>query len=162
MRYINLIMGFLGGFIIGSMMLLVVAEVLSRLFFDTSIEGSTEIVGMFLALAVFMGFAPCEANRSHVKVQLLVRLLSDRVVFTLNMIVYFLALLIVAIATWRVGLEALISFQYREVLPGANIQVPVYPAKIVAFFGFSAFFIQLVLNIILDVKKKSSASPSET
>ena len=72
MRFFNKIMGSIGGFVVAAMMLLIVAEVSSRLFFKTSIEGSIELECVFFALAVFFGFSPCEEKNAHVRVQLLI------------------------------------------------------------------------------------------
>ncbi|MCJ7717727.1 MAG: TRAP transporter small permease [Anaerolineales bacterium] len=152
MKFINKLMGSLGGLLIGAMMLLIVVEVLSRHLLNSSIEGTIEVVGIFLSLAVFFGFSPCEEEDRHVKVQLFVQLLPEKVFFLLEIVVYLLAIAIVSLIGWRVGLEALSSWDIREVLPGANLQVPVYPAKIAAFIGFMAFGVQLTVNMISKIK----------
>ncbi len=139
-------LGILGGLAIAAMMMLILAEVLSRLFFGRSIEGTIEIVGIFLSLAVFLGFAPCEQTNHHVRVELLRMRLGYRKQFYFDVISYLLALLIVGVMVWRVGLDAYSSLIIREVLPGAEFEVPVYPAKIGAFIGFVAFGLQLLVN----------------
>lgn len=154
MRLLNKALGSIGGLIIGVMMLLTVAEVLSRLFLGSSIEGTIETVGIFLALAVFFGFSPCEEGGNHIRVKLAVRLLPRRIVIFLDMVVYVLAIAIVMVSAWQVGLDALSSWKFMEVLPGANIQVPVYPAKTAAFIGYLAFCLQLIVNLIKIVKHK--------
>ncbi|MBW1736678.1 MAG: TRAP transporter small permease [Deltaproteobacteria bacterium] len=140
-------LGTLGGLAIGAMMLLILAEVLSRLFLGSSIEGTIEIVGMSLALAVFLGFAPCEQSHDHVRVELLRSRLKQRPQLALDIATYLLALLTVGVMTWQVGLDAYSSLLAREVLPGAELEVPVYPAKISAFIGFMAFGGQLLINL---------------
>lgn len=154
MRIFNKIMGSIGGILIGLMMLLILAEVLSRLFFGSSIEGTLEIVGIFLALAVFFGFAPCEENNGHVRVDLIVQFLPQRVTFYLDIFVFLIAIAIVAVTAWQVGLDALSSWKFKEVLPGANVRVPVYPAKTCAFIGYFAFYVQLVINLITKIRNK--------
>ncbi len=139
-------LGTLGGLAIAAMMMLILAEVLSRLFLSRSIEGAIEIVGIFLSLAVFLGFAPCEQTNHHVRVELLRTRLGYRKRFFFDLTSYLLALLIVGVMVWRVGLDAYSSFMTREVLPGAEFEVPVYPAKISAFVGFLAFGLQLLVN----------------
>jgi len=64
----------------------------------------------------------------------------------LDLVSYFLALVVVGVMVWQVGLDAYSSLVIREVLPGAELEVPVYPAKISAFIGFFAFGIQLLIN----------------
>jgi len=156
MTYHNKIMAYLGGFTIGAMMLLVVSEVLCRLFLGQSIEGTIEIVSVCLALAIFLGYSPCEQVDHHVKVELIVRLLPEKIKLVMDVIVYLLAVGIVVISTWQVGLEALASWQIRETLPGAEFQVPVYPAKAVCFIGYLAFSIQLVFSLIRIIKKRNA------
>jgi len=154
MKKINRVMGSLGGIIIGIMMLLTVAEVLSRFFLGISIEGVIETVGILLAFAVFLGFSHCEESGNHVRVELVVRLLPNKIALVVDLLVYVLAILIIATMTWQAGVDALSSWSFREVLPGANIQVPVYPAKIAAFIGLSAFCFQLVLNFVSRTKSR--------
>lgn len=156
MRKIINALGILGGLAIAAMMLLILAEVLSRLFLGSSIEGTIEVVGIFLSLAVFLGFAPCEQINQHIRIDLLRMRIDGRKRFFLDLLSYMLALLIVCVMAWQVGLDAYSSLMTREVLPGANFEVPVYPAKISAFVGFIAFGLQLCLNI----RKISSQSAS--
>ena len=139
-------LGIIGGLAIATMMMLILAEVLSRLFLNSSIEGTIEIVGIFLSLSVFLGFAPCEQTNHHVRVELLRMRLCYRHKLILDLLSYILALVVVGAMTWQVGLDAYSSFVTREVLPGADLEVPVYPAKISAFIGFFAFGIQLLIN----------------
>ena len=146
MRKIINALGTLGGLAIAAMMLLILAEVLSRLFLGSSIEGTIEVVGIFLSLAVFLGFAPCEQTNHHVRVELLLMRIDDRKRFFLDLLSYIFAILIVGGMVWRVGLDAYSSLMTREVLPGADFQAPVYPAKISAFVGFLAFGVQLCIN----------------
>lgn len=155
MKYCNKVMGTAGGIFIGTMMLLIVAEVLSRLFLRGSIEGAIEIVGIFLALAVFLGFSPCEEGDSHVRVELVVGRLPHKFRTALNIVVYMFAIGIVAVTAWQVGLDALSSCKIREVLPGANVQVPVYPAKVVAFVAYGVFCFQLVVSLMNRAKHNS-------
>jgi TRAP-type C4-dicarboxylate transport system permease small subunit len=152
MKFLNKLMGSIGGFIVGAMMLLTVAEVLSRLFLKSSIEGSIELGCVFFALAVFFGFSPCEEKNAHVKVELITANLPEKVSFPLEIVVYLLAIIIVSFTSWQVGLDALSAWEIGEVLPGAKVQVPVYPAKIGAFIGYMAFCLQLVVNLISKLK----------
>ncbi len=152
MKFYNRLIGTAGGIFIGAMMFLIVAEVLSRLFLGSSIEGTIEIVGMFLALSVFLGFSPCEEGNHHIRVILVLSRLPTKLASTINIFVYILAFLTVVVITWQVGLDALSSLKIKEVLPGAKIHVPVYPAKIAAFIGYLSFCFQLLINLILKIK----------
>ena len=144
----NRVMSYIGGVIIGAMMLLVSSEVLCRLLLGTSIEGTIEIVSIFLALAIFLGYSPAEERDHHVKVELLVIHFSPKVRRVVDLSMYVLAIAIVALSCWGVGIQAIDSWRIREALPGADFQVPVYPAKAVCFIGYFAFLIQLILKLI--------------
>jgi TRAP-type C4-dicarboxylate transport system permease small subunit len=156
MTYLNKLMSYLGGITIGAMMLLVVTEVLCRSLIGQSIEGTIEIVSICLALAIFLGYSPCEQENHHVKVELIVRLLPDKPRFAIDMTTYILAVAIVLISSWQVGLEAIASWEIGETLPGADFQVPVYPAKAVCFIGYVAFLIQLFINLVGIVRDRKS------
>jgi len=154
MKFINKLFGSAGGILIGAMMLLVVAEVSSRLFWGSSIEGTIEIVGMFLALAVFFGFSPCEEDGKHVRVELVAARLPQKIRICLDIFVYIVAIVVVAAITWQVGLDTLSSWSIREVLPGAKVQVPVYPAKTAAFIGYLAFCVQLTVSLVTKIRTR--------
>lgn len=154
MKIVNKLIGSAGGIIIGAMMFLVVAEVSSRLIWGSSIEGVIEIEGIFLALAIFLGLAPCEEGKKHVRAEFVVDHLPQKVKNILEVIIYLTAIFVVAIITWQVGLDMLSSWRIREVLPGANLQVPVYPAKTAAFIGYLFFCIQLIVNLMTGYKTK--------
>ncbi len=148
-------LGTIGGLAIAAMMMLILAEVLSRLFLKSSIEGAIEIVGIFLSLSVFLGFAPCEQSNHHVRVELIRMRLGDRHRVILDLLSYFLAIVVVVVMAWQVGIDAYSSFVTREVLPGAELEVPVYPAKISAFIGFLAFAVQLLINFFRLINQSS-------
>lgn len=157
MTFHNRAMSYIGGVIIGAMMLLVVGEVLNRLVTGRSIEGTIEIVSIFLAMAIFLGFSPCEEADRHVKVELVVRLLPQKAKSAIAIIVYILAIGIVAISSWKIGFEALESWSIRERLPGADVLVPIYPAKIVCFIGYVAFLFHLTVNLISKLRRKQGS-----
>ena len=146
MKYHNRVMAYTGGAVIAVMMLLVVAQVLCRLLLKTSIEGTLEVVSICMAMAIFLGYSPCEEINHHVKVELVLAVLPERVRRLLNMLVYPLAIGIVMVSAYQVGLEAIDSWKISETLPGADFQVPIYPAKIVCFIGYFAFLIQLIIS----------------
>ena len=152
MKIVNQLFGTAGGIIIGIMMLLVVAEVTSRLFWGSSIEGAIEIEGVSLALAIFFGFSPCEERKNHVRAEFMAAWLPKKIKASLDIVVYLAAILVVAVVTWQVGLDMASSWSIKEVLPGARWQVPVYPAKAAAFLGYFAFFIQLTVNLVKAIK----------
>ncbi|SDU18774.1 TRAP transporter small permease subunit [Desulfobacula phenolica] len=159
MKIVNKMFGSAGGILIGAMMLLVVAEVSNRLFWGSSIEGAIEIEGIFLALAIFLGFSPCEEEKKHVRVELVAARLPKKLKTFLDIIVYITAVGVVAVITWQVGLDMISSWSIRETLPGAKVQVPVYPAKAAAFIGYFAFFIQLMVSLasIIRTQRRSES-----
>jgi TRAP-type C4-dicarboxylate transport system permease small subunit len=151
-------LGYLGGFAIAAMMVLIVGEVLSRALLGQSIPGALEIVGIFLSLAVFLGFAPSEQAHQHVRVELLRDRLGPARRSTLDLLGSLAGFVVVAVVTWAVGVDAYSSFAIREVLPGAAWEVPVYPAKIGAFIGFLAFGLQLLRNTVARVRSGAADS----
>lgn len=151
----NRIAATIGSLLIFLIMLLLVVEVVSRLIFGASIEGVIEIVGIFLALSVFAGFSPCEEVKQHVRAELVVQRLPVRVARIFKIVIYILAVVTVAVMSWQTALNFLDSYNIREALPGARLQVPVYWAKGGVFVGFVLFLIQLIISLIrLDGKPK--------
>ncbi len=144
----NRISATVGSLLIALIMVLLVIEVVSRFIFGASIEGIIEIVGIFLALSVFAGFSPCEEANQHVSAQLVVQRLPARAAHIIKILVYILAVITVAVMSWRTALNFFDSYSIREALPGASFQMPVYWAKGGVFVGFVLFLIQLIISLL--------------
>jgi TRAP-type C4-dicarboxylate transport system permease small subunit len=158
MRIYNRVAATIGSLLILFMMLLLVVEVISRLVFGSSIEGVIEIVGIFLALAVFAGFSPCEEAKQHVRAELIVQRLPVGAAGIVKIVVYVLAVITVAVMSWQTGLNFLNSYSIREALPGARLQMPVYWAKGGVFLGFLLFLVQLTITLIRSVRGLKATS----
>jgi hypothetical protein len=57
-----------------------------------------------------------------------------------------------------VGADALVSIQTQQSLPTVVILLPVYPAKVLATIGLAAFFVQIVLNMVLYIKSNIAST----
>jgi len=144
----NRILATIGSMLIFLIMILLVIEVVSRFLFGASIEGVIEIVGIFLALSVFAGFSPCEEAKQHVSAQLVVQRLPAPVARIIQLCVYVLAVVTVAVMSWQTALNFYDSYSIREALPGASFQMPVYWAKGGVFIGFVLFLVQLIITMV--------------
>jgi TRAP-type transport system small permease protein len=154
MKHINRFVGRIGGLIIALIMVMTVTQVVSRSLFGVSLESSIEMIGLLLALSVFLGLSPCEENDAHIKVDIVTMRLPRRVMVVLECFVYFIALLTALTITYQIGKETVIAWQTMESIPGSGIRLPTYPAKLVSFFGFLLFDIQLTISFLTRVLRK--------
>ena len=70
------------------MMLVVTADVFLRDVFNQPIKGSIEIAELFQVLVVFFGLAYCEAQRGHVRVEILISYVGRRTRLALDSVTW--------------------------------------------------------------------------
>lgn len=148
MRRYNWLASMISSTLILCLAVVIIFEVLNRAIFRSSIPGSAEIVGLCLALVIFLSFSPTEGKKAHVRLQLLISRLPGRYGRVLNTFTYILAICTVGFMAWCVGGDAINSVKVQESLPTAVFLVPLYHTKVIAAFGIIMFFIQLIYNTV--------------
>lgn len=133
-RHIAKLLNFLGGVVLVCMMFFTGLDVVLRYFFKSPILGSFEIVSFMLPAVVAFGFASCFLHEGHVRVDLLISMLSEKKQAILHAVSYFIVLvlfIILTIATFQRGLLLHTTGKTSEVL-----YWPYYPFVFVVFAGF--------------------------
>ena len=135
--------------VLGLMMLLTVADVFMRTFFNAPITGTTEITEFMMVIVVFPALAWCAVQRRHVKVDLLVGFLPPRVQTVIDSITLLLALCIYIIITWHSMLEAMDVYTTTALL-----NLPHAPFYWVLTVGLALFCMSIVTLLIENVMKE--------
>ena len=143
--------GYVSTAVLGLMMLLTVADVFLRYFFNAPISGTTEITE-FMLVVVFPALAWCAVTGKMVKVDLLMAHFPSRVQAIVDSITLFLALGVFVIITWQSFLESKVVDSTTSLLglPSA----PFYWVMTVGLVLFCLAIATLVIeNIIKGVKR---------
>lgn len=143
--------GYLATGVLGLMMLLTVADVFLRYFFNSPITGTTEITEFLLVIVVFPALAWCGISGMHVRVDLLVDLFPARVQRIFDIFTGTASLFIFIIITWQSFLEA----QFIDTTTSLLL-IPVFPFYWVLTAGFALFCLvmaaMLIENIIKEIR----------
>jgi len=138
------------------MLILVVANVLSRYLFNAPITGAFEVTEALMVVIIMLGLALTQYHGGHIRVSIVTRRLPpalarfSRISALLLGAVFFAWC---AYASWKFALQSY-SFDERE---WGSITFPLYPFKFVVFLGVILLAIQFALDTIAEIAKPPSA-----
>lgn len=121
------------------------ADVFGRYLLASPIPGVPETAAMLFAIAVFISLAHTQAEKGHVRVEVLVNLLPRRAAHVVEFIALLLVLLITGLIAWSTGKVAIHSIIIQEVKFGA-VPVPLWPAKLMFPIGMILLFLQIMVD----------------
>lgn len=132
--------------VLGLLMLLTVANVILRDFFNKPIMGTPELSEFMMVLVVFLALAWCAITRKHVKVELVVNRFSPRIQAIFNGITLLLTLGIFVIITWQSFLESMVVYDTTSLL-----RIPHTPFYWIMTFGLGLFCLSILVLIIENI-----------
>lgn len=139
------------------MIILIVAEVVLRKFFDRSTTLCDEYTGYFQAAVVFLSLAQCFKDNLHISVDLILRRLPNPLRRWIEVINHLVALFFVAILLWAGGQMAWESFLFGSTSYGPS-NTPLFIPQLVVVIGLAIFAIQILCSFLLTIVKQSEAS----
>jgi TRAP-type C4-dicarboxylate transport system permease small subunit len=140
-RFTALISG-LGIFLL---MLVGVAHVLGRKFFNAPIFGYIDIVEIMMAFLVFLGLAYTERLGGHIRMELFVSFLKGRWLALFELVGVVLGLAIVAVLlvySWDHAMRALYLGDST-----IDAQIPLWPSKLVVPIALALLFLRLLISL---------------
>ena len=132
------------------MMLLTVADVLLRAAFNKPIIGATEIAEQMMVAIVFLGLGWCALQGKQIKVDLFASRYSPGMQRVIDLMVYFVGLILVAIICWRTFAATLTVQQLG--ITCAYIDVPKYPFYALAALGWAVLFVAMASLFVKRIK----------
>jgi TRAP-type C4-dicarboxylate transport system permease small subunit len=129
------------------LMLLTVADVVGRSFFNKPIPGSFELSEYMLATIVLLGAAYTQQVKGHVGVDFLTRRLGARAQAALQALTTAAALAVVAVMIWQGFLDA---SQERAV--SDQLRIPQWPFKMLVAVGGAVLWLELMVDLIAAVR----------
>lgn len=148
----------ISGFGIFLLMLIGVAHVLGRKFFNLPIFGYIDIVEIMMSFLVFLGLAYTERLGGHIRMELFVRALKGRwlALFEILGVVLGLATVgVLLVYSWDHAMRALYLGD-----SSIDAQLPLWPSKIVVPVALAMLFVRLLvslwayLRVAIDPSKK--------
>jgi len=152
---INQIMAELSGVSLVFIMVFILTDVISRTI-SKPIFGASEMAIFAMIVSVYLGMPYCEENKFHVRVEALLYRLPYKYKIILNLLSYFLILLMLGIIIFTVGKYALSTYNTGEAIPGPR-PISIFPIIFVIFVSCVFLCLQALLNfmeIFREVNKK--------
>ena len=144
--FLSRIAGYLATGVLGLLMILTVANVILRDFFDKPIMGTPELSEFMMVLVVFLALAWCAITRKHVRVELFTSRFSTRVQAILIVVTLLLTLGVFVIITWQSALESTNVYDTTSLL-----RIPTTPFYWIMTVGLGLFCLSIVALIIENI-----------
>ena len=132
------------------MTFLTCADVVGR-FFGHPIFGSVEIVGFMATLAVVMALPYTHQVNGHIGVEIVVRLLSEKVQTIIEIGTGILSLLLFITVTWRMAVYARTMQESGEV--SMNLELPEHLIVYITAFCLLVFTLSILRSVIRNIRK---------
>ncbi len=141
----NQILSGFTGWLMLAMMLILVADILWRLF-GMPLQGMAEMSVFVMMIVIYLGFARCEEHHDHVGLEFFTNALPNRGRRMTLTVAQILSVVTVGLLFYAVATNALSAFQSNESIEG-TVEIPTWPTKFVMVVGMAFFFVQAILNI---------------
>lgn len=137
----------ISGLTIFAMMFLISCDVIARYFFENPIKGTIDLGEMALVIVGFLGMAYTQAEKGHVRIEVLISRLSETRQSILDTAISLFSAFIfgmIAIQMARKGVHILVS---DEVGPVTNLLfIPHFPFFFIGAAGCLLFSLRLMLD----------------
>lgn len=135
----------ISGFGIFAMMLLGVAQILSRKLLNLPILGYIDIVEIMMTFLVFLGLAYTERLGGHIRMEILVNFMKGRTLWLFELVSVLVGLFVCAVLTkysWDHAMRA-----YTSGDSTIDIQLLWWPSKMVVPAALALLFIRLLVSL---------------
>jgi len=134
-----------------AMMMLTVADVFLRYFFNAPINGAYEVTELMMVLIFAPTLAWTAMRGANVRVDLLLGKFPNRVQGVFDSVTCLLSLFVTGIITWFTVPQAMFMYKIKTV--SDQLEIPFYPFYIVIAIGFFLLFFALTTSLLDFLKK---------
>lgn len=132
------------------LMLLTVADVVGRAFFDKPIPGSFELSEYMLSVLILLGAAYTQQVKGHVGVDFLTKRFPPRLQALCSVLTTMACLFIVSILVWQGYVDAM---QERAV--SDQLRIPQWPFKMLVAVGGALLWLEFSVDLASNLKRLS-------
>jgi TRAP-type C4-dicarboxylate transport system permease small subunit len=143
--------GFIGSSVTALAMLLIVADVFGRRFFNQPITGTLEINEFMLVIITFCTIAFCQFIKGHITIDILVERLSQKTQNLIDTIIYVFYLIISALLSWQLYVQAFTILKQQTT--SGTLQIPVYPFAFIAAIGCTLLCLVVLMHLFMYLTK---------
>lgn len=148
----NVMLAYVGGYVLFGMMILTVCDVTGRYIFNLPITGAYEISEAMMVTVVFFFIGYAQAKKAHVAVDLIVDVLPGKLKIVIEIITQLLSFLMILLIAGMslVRWHELLKINEHTPILG----IPVAPFFLILATGCSVFCVELGKRILRLVKDR--------
>ncbi len=136
----------IGLVVICGMILLTVADVIGRRFFNAPIFGAKEIQQFCLLTAAFFTWAWCQVQRGHIVITFISDMIPKRVMVFVEIVMNTIAAVLYSVLVWRLFAQAMHMNSVGWLTD--ELRIPEWPfLGILGVFGVSVFVLMLIVTV---------------
>ena len=153
--FLNLI----GGLVIFAIVLLAVANILGRKFFDMPVDGYIDWTEQAMAFFAFLGIAYCQREGGHIRMDILVGSLRRRVLWVFEFFSTTLMFVVTVLLIYGTYGHFLRAWTNGD--SSFDIELPTWPAKLIVPIALTVLSLRLLLQMwgYLRAIKNNSTNP---
>ena len=134
-----------GGIVIFLLVFLATANVLGRWIFTLPVSGYIDWVEQAMAFFAFLGIAYTQREGGHIRMDMLVGKIQGRPLWFTELVSVSLMLVVTLVLIYGSFLHFLRAYQIGD--SSMDINLPIWPAKLVVPFALSILALRLILQI---------------
>src|SRR6056297_1009003 len=146
----------LSGLAVFSLMVLAVFSVGGRNFFNQPLPGYVDWIEQVMPLIAFMGVAYTQREGGHIRMDLLVGALRGRALWAAELVTTLAILILMVLLVWGTWAHFQRSFDWSAPMfsrdSSMDINLPIWPAKLVVPVAFSVIVLRLALQVSIYAK----------
>ena len=150
---INIILAHAGAYVLFGMMLLTTSDVVGRYVLNLPITGAYEVTEAMMVTLVFLFLGHTQASKTHVAVDLVLKLLPHKIETVTKVITHVLSFLMMIVVAWMSIVRWLELMEINEHTP--ILGIPISPFLLILAFGCLVLCIELGKDIFHFVRKRA-------
>jgi len=143
---VNQFLSGLAGWLMFAMMMLLIADVVSRSF-GKPLLLMAELSVFVMMIVIYLGFSRCEEQHEHIRLEFVVDALPKRLRRKVLAAANLLAVVVIALLFYAVTRDAWSSFVTGSAIEG-TVDIPIWPTKFVMVAGMVFFLLQGIVNLL--------------
>lgn len=133
-------------FAIFVLMFLGVWQVLGRTLFNAPVRGYIDFVELSVSTFAFLGIAYCQRLGGHVRMEMLLKPMRGRLLWSTEIFGTLVALAVVAVLIWYGWGHFLRAYQLGD--STIDAELPVWPSKLAVPVAFALLWLRLLVQLI--------------
>ncbi len=129
-------------------MMLTVADVCGRYFFNSPIKGTWELIGLLLVFAGTLGLGYCQMKKAHIRINIVVEQFPPRVQALMLSFTHLVGLAAFSLISWRMFMLAM---RYLSTMKGYvtdTLEIPYPPFMFALSIGAGIMVFILIVDLV--------------